>query len=107
MHGNKKKKVSMMRRAHPFLVAHMNHTMDVPRVAADDDGRTRDHMPTMPCLNSTFSDDTRMDMLWGRLNGIDEVIKMLQHGHNIISSSLDDLKGKVHQTVVDTPPPEC
>jgi hypothetical protein len=64
----------------------------------------RPHMPSVPHADAPFSEDKDMEMLWGRLNGLSEAIAMLQHGHNLLASSLEEIKGR-QSVVVGLEPP--
>jgi len=42
-----------------------------------------------------------LELIWGRMNGFDEALTTLQHGHNLLASALEELKGR--HSVVATP----
>jgi hypothetical protein len=51
----------------------------------------RPHVPHIP--SAPFSENNELELLWGRMNGMDEALTTLQHGHNLLASALEELKG--------------
>lgn len=60
----------------------------------------RPHAPNVP--DAPFPVGSDCELIWGRLNGLDEALAILQHGHNLLASALEELKGSSRH--VDTPP---
>jgi hypothetical protein len=60
---------------------------------------TRPHVPHIP--SAPFSENSELELIWGRMNGFDEALTTLQHGHNLLASALEELKGR--HSVVATP----
>jgi hypothetical protein len=63
----------------------------------------RPHVPDIP--SAPFSENNELELLWGRLNGMDEALTTLQHGHNLLASALEELKGARQSGVPSTSPP--
>jgi hypothetical protein len=84
----------------------MNHQQTTTmQDTKEDEGAAipRPHVPHIP--SAPFSENNELELLWGRLNGMDEALTTLQHGHNLLASALEELKGARQSGVPSTSPP--
>lgn len=56
----------------------------------------RPHMPDVPSEPFKTNPGGDLEMIWGRMNGLDEAIAVLQHGHNLLASTMEELRACQH-----------